>query len=213
MYDKGHKLSNDEMKSVIAGTDLTPVEVSSSYSRVYGMNYNSWYMLNMGFLTYTLGGSGSSSGSEGQGKTLEGELFQGGSGYMSAEMTALRNDLLNLATAVGLGAGAIEIVNLSVEALFSDPINQQIISRIGTTVGILGVVTNGISIVTKLNSVGWDFSQLSAADWVDLSFLTIGAITLAIPLLLPGVTISAGAGLAIGVTSLGWSIYRAANPQ
>ena len=44
MYDKGHKLSNDEMKSVIAGTDLTPVEVSSSYSRVYGMNYNSWYM-------------------------------------------------------------------------------------------------------------------------------------------------------------------------
>lgn len=194
-----YKLSVNEMLSVVAGDNLPEVVVASSYSRVYGMNYNTWYWANFGFLqSFQIGGTHNGEVQniiEGEGGTT------GGGGGGSSTSTSLQNDLQNLATALGLAGASFELTIASVEAFISDPVNRELFKRVGNSLGVIGLLTGGYDLLLDLESKNWDPNNFTAENWVDILAVILGVATL----------VSGGAIFTFVASSLafGWSIYKA----
>ena len=199
-----YQLSINEMLSVVAGDNLPEVVVASSYSRVYGMNYNTWYWANFGFLQNSQTGPRSTEVFDGESGSL------GGGGGSSAGLSidqSLKDDLFNLSTAFGLAAGSFEVTISSIELFLSDPVNKALFKRIGIGLGAIGVITGAISVVSTLESKNWDITALTWQEQVDLGILALGMVTVGAAIVGLG---SLGGWIGFGIASggLGWSIYR-----
>lgn len=192
------RICRDEMRCYYAGDTLPEVVVNSGYGKVYGMNYNSWILLNP---TFGWGVGGGNFGG-GDGSNIYGG--GGGSGSPSAGTSSLfAEDFNNFLTAISLGAGITGLTAETINHFFSAPQNVQIFTQIANSLAILGITVNLVEIGDRIYTQG--FENLTANDYITIisTISAIGALLLgAGPL----------AGIILGIGGLFGDVYKIQNP-
>lgn len=185
-------LEKDEMKQFIAGDVLPEVIVSSSYTKVWGMNYQMWQIYNSALTIANLSiiqpyDGGMNEGGGGGGGGLGGALPTDASTY---------DDMTTLLDILGYGTTSFSLSFDAIETMFQNPNNILKIEGIAKRLGLLGFALGISTAINNYQANGY----LTDGDKINLAFTFAGLLALS-PLVAPGL------GLGIGIAGLFTSLY------
>jgi len=195
-YFNDKAINRDEMRRILAGDTLPEVTVSSSYTRVYGMNYSMWNQLQM------LSGNFNSFNSAGSvAKSLNDEGGGGWGGYSTG--SNFSNDANAFLSALSIGGGIHGITFDSIETFLKGSSNLQLVKNLSTHLGIFGAGLNFLEVLDHAQVNGWQ--SISPTDFATL---VLGCATIVSIVFFAG-----SGGLLIGGIGIGFDMWKISQPQ
>jgi len=182
-------IDRDEMKRILAGDDLPPVTVSSSYSRVWHMDYYSYLML------YGYGGPGFTNNTGGGGGGGGGGAPNTTGTFLASNFSADMNAFLS---ALSL-SGSVNGSTFDLTVFLNKADNLTILRNLSHSLSWLGIGLNVNELIDHYVA-----GSLTYDDGITLAITILSFAAL----FTGGTAIGAAFGLTVGLGGLGYDIYK-----